>query len=235
MRLFLSDLHLEDPASTVFRSFSELLARESAHVSAIYLLGDLTEVWVGDDDDGALAVALEEVLRQAARHCRIFLMHGNRDFLLGSAFADRTGCTLLEDPHTLDDHTLLSHGDAFCTDDEAYQQMRTLFRSREWQQDILSRSLQERRALAEQLRAESSQANANKAQNIMDVSLREVDRVATAHGSRRIIHGHTHRPGRHDHPWGRRYVLGAWERCGWLARQAEPGSEPELVCFPLRD
>ncbi len=234
MRLFLSDLHLEDPASPVFQAFDALLHRESRRAEGIYILGDLAEVWVGDDDDGPLARALEERLKAAARHCRVFLMHGNRDFLLGPEFAGRTGITLLPDPHRLDDGTLLSHGDAFCTGDAAYQEVRALLRSEQWQRDVLGRPLEARREMARSMRAESRQANANKAQNIMDVCIPEVDRLALAAGARRIIHGHTHRPGRHAHPWGRRYVLGAWERCGWLARQAQPGVEPDLECFALR-
>ncbi|MGD8830833.1 MAG: UDP-2,3-diacylglucosamine diphosphatase [Pseudomonadales bacterium] len=233
MRLFLSDLHLEDPDSAAFRAFAALLSREAPGADAIYLLGDLTEVWVGDDDDGPLARALGDVLTDTATRCRVLIMHGNRDFLFGPAFAAATGATLLPDPHVLDDHTLLAHGDAFCTDDTAYQQMRALFRSPDWQAGILGQSLADRRALAASLRAESRSANANKAENIMDVNADAVDREASATGARRIIHGHTHRPGRHRHAWGYRYVLGAWERCGWLARQDAPGSEPRLECFAL--
>ena len=233
MRLFLSDLHLEAPETPAFLTFAELLRRESTRAEAIHLLGDITEVWVGDDDDGPLAEGLKAVLKQAAGRCRVTLMHGNRDFLFGQALADETGVELIGDPHLEPDGTLLSHGDGFCIDDEAYQQVRTLFRSEAWQQDVLGQPLEARRELARNLRAQSQATNANKAENIMDVADREVDRVATKLGAQRMIHGHTHRPGRHRHSWGNRYVLGAWERCAWIARQTEADAEPELICLPL--
>ncbi len=234
MRLFLSDLHLESPDTPVFRTFAELMERASRTAESIHILGDLTEVWVGDDDDGPLAVSLATVLTDAAAHCRVTLTHGNRDFLFGNAFAAATGIVLLPEPFLMDDGTLLSHGDGFCIDDEAYQQVRALFRSSEWQQDVLSQPLEARRELAGNLRAQSQATNANKAENIMDVAAREVDRVALETGARRMIHGHTHRPGRHTHSWGFRYVLGAWERCAWIARQPAPGREPVLECLPYR-
>ncbi len=233
MRLFLSDLHLESPDTPAFRTFAALLARESGLAESIHLLGDITEVWVGDDDDGPLATALKAVLTDTTAHCRVTLMHGNRDFLFGQALADETGIELIDDPHLEADGTLLSHGDGFCIDDEAYQGVRALLRSEAWQQDVLRQPLEARRALARDLRAQSQETNANKAENIMDVAIREVDRVATEAGARRMIHGHTHRPGRHQHPWGNRYVLGAWERCAWIARQSGPDAEPSIECLPL--
>ena len=121
MRLFLSDLHLESPDTSVFRTFADLMLRTSVTAESIHILGDLTEVWVGDDDDGELAVALTSVLEKAASRCRVTLIHGNRDFLFGDAFAERTGIELLPDPYLMDDGTLLAHGDAFCIEDEAYQ------------------------------------------------------------------------------------------------------------------
>lgn len=232
MRLFLSDLHLESPDTPVFRTFADLMRRTSATAESIHILGDLTEVWVGDDDDGALAVALTSVLAEAASRCRVTLIHGNRDFLFGDAFAERTGIELLPDPYLLDDGTLLAHGDAFCIEDEAYQQVRALFRSPEWQKDVLAQPLAARRELARNLRAQSQMTNANKAENIMDVTTAEVDRVVNEAGATRLIHGHTHRPGRHTHAWGHRYVLGAWERCAWIGRQASAGEEPVLECLP---
>ncbi len=233
MQLYLSDLHLEDPAGRVFETFARLLDAEAGAAEAIHILGDLTEVWVGDDDDGPLACALREVLKQAASRCRVTVMHGNRDFLMGAAFARDTGVELISDPHLLEDGTLLAHGDAFCVDDAEYQQVRTLFRSSQWQQDILAQSLDARRELARNLRAQSQQTNANKAENIMDVAVPEVDRVVAELHAARLIHGHTHRPGRHRHQWGNRYVLGAWEHCAWIARQSAPGAEPQLECLPF--
>jgi UDP-2,3-diacylglucosamine hydrolase len=230
MRLYLSDLHLEDPDSPCFATLTRIL--DGADADSVYILGDLTEVWVGDDDDGPMALALKALLKRTAERCPVFLMHGNRDFLMGEGLSKETGITLISDPKLLDDGTLLAHGDAFCVDDEAYQEVRRLLRSEAWQQDILAQSLEARRELARNLREESRRTNANKATNIMDVSDAEVARVVKEHDAVRLIHGHTHRPGRHSYPWGYRYVLGAWERCAWIGLQ-EPGEEPELSCLPL--
>lgn len=231
-RLFLSDLHLDDPDGIHFKAFAQLLETQSSRVREIYLLGDLCEVWVGDDDDGPLATALVEVLHHTSKRARVCVMAGNRDFLFGREFERRTGAELIGDPHPLGAGVLLSHGDALCVDDRPYQEARRLLRSAAWQQEVLSRPLSERRALAAAMRAESRASNANKADNIMDVSPAEVARVMDNHGAHLLIHGHTHRPGVHRHSWGRRYVLGAWERCGWAIREDDRGSLT-LKCFPL--
>ena len=233
MRVFLSDLHLEDPESPAFHGLRFILTEVCRDAEEIFILGDLTEVWVGDDDDGPLANALRELLADASRRADLFIMRGNRDFLFGAQFCSDTGATLLEDPTLLDDGTLIAHGDAFCIEDTDYQQMRTLLRSESWQTQILAQSLEARRELADNLRTESRQASANKPGNIMDVTDSEVARVVRESGARRLIHGHTHRPGVHACAWGPRYVLGAWERCGWIASQLNPGDNPELSCFSL--
>lgn len=230
-RLFVSDLHLADAEAPAFQSFARLLADAAARMDEIYLLGDVCEVWIGDDDDGPLARALVGVLAAASKHTQVFVMAGNRDFLFGPRFARETGVTLIDDPWLLDGHVLLAHGDAFCTDDVAYQQVRRVMRSPEWQQDVLSRSLAERRALADGMRAESRAANANKAENIMDVSSDAVAAGMRERGADVLIHGHTHRPGIHVERSGRRYVLGAWERCGWRIEEAQ--GRFSLICFPL--
>ncbi len=231
MNVYLSDLHLQDPSQPQFLTLSALLAVESQLASQIFILGDLCEIWVGDDDDGVMAQALRDLIRQTTQRCPVFVMHGNRDFLFGARFADDTGCQLLEDPYLLPNSTLLAHGDGFCVDDEAYQEARKTLRSAQWQAEILGQSLAERRTLAAQMRAQSIATNANKAENIMDVSDSEVTRVVRESGARRVIHGHTHRPGVHEHPWGQRCVLGAWEYCGWLAREHE--GTIDLECFAL--
>lgn len=229
IRLFVSDLHLSDHEHPHFKALARLL--RGADADEIYLLGDLCEVWVGDDDDGPLATAFTTLLAEAGRRARIFVMHGNRDFLYGAGFERATGCRLLTDPHRLPDGVLLSHGDAFCVDDHAYQQVRSVLRSAEWQQEVLNRPLPERRELARQMREQSRTSNANKAENIMDVSTAEVARVMAEAEATVLIHGHTHRPGVHREPWGRRYVLGAWERCAWMLRQ--DGGRFALTCLPL--
>jgi UDP-2,3-diacylglucosamine hydrolase len=231
-RLFLSDLHLADPQDRIFRTFAALMAAESGVVDEIYVLGDLCEVWVGDDDDGPLARALVDVLARASSRSHVFVMHGNRDFLFGEAFERDSGIRLIRDPHPLDARTLLSHGDAFCVDDVPYQQVRALVRSSDWQRGVLARPLDERRALARVMREQSASSNATKPEQIMDVSAAEVTRAMAGHGGCRLIHGHTHRPGIHVEPWGRRYVLGAWDRCGWALWEADGGALT-LRCLPL--
>ena len=216
-RLFLSDLHLESPDSPQFLGLQRLLGSHPAQ--EIYLLGDIVELWIGDDDDAPLAEALKALLRDSAARAEVFLMHGNRDFLFGGAFADEANVTLLPDPWLLEDGTLLSHGDGYCTDDTEYQSFRTMVRSEAWQADILSKTIDERRAFGQALRAQSRQTNANKAQNIMDVNRSAVDADMATHEAHTIIHGHTHRPG--VHPEQNRYVLGAWERCGWFIEEVD--------------
>lgn len=231
MQLFLSDLHLESVDSRAFLGLQTLLRTERARCDAVYFLGDLVEVWVGDDDDEPLAQALIKLLAETAEHCPIYLMHGNRDFLFGAKFCELTGCRLLEDPTLIEPATLLAHGDAFCVDDQDYQTTRSLLRSADWQQQILTQSLTDRRQLALAMRSASTRANANKPSNIMDVNSAEVAHLAREAGATRIIHGHTHRPGIHRHDWGSRYVLGAWDWCGWLLRRTD--DDLQLECFPL--
>ena len=228
-RVFISDLHLEDVESPTFHRFKELMEFESSQVDEIYILGDLVEMWVGDDDDADIAMALADVIRSAS--CPVFLMHGNRDFLFGERFSEATGAVVLPDPYLTSDGLLLSHGDSLCTDDQEYQQMRTLFRSEAWQQDLLSKSLDERKALGQMLRSQSKAANANKATNIMDVNENALEALFAEHDALTFIHGHTHRPGIHPRDSAVRMVLGAWERCGWLIRQ--DGSRFELQSFAL--
>ncbi len=236
--LFLSDLHLDPSQPRVFEALAGLLGRKRHRLQALFILGDLTEVWVGDDDDSPLATALSELLASCAKDCQLFLMHGNRDFLLGEAFAQATGAQLLADPCVLrwqGQRILLSHGDAYCTADHAYQQIRQLLRSPAWQADILAKTLNERRALAAGMRQQSLATNANKAANIMDVTASAVEAALAQARAQLMVHGHTHRPGLHLHPLpsgpARRYVLGDWDHCGWYL-QAMKGSF-SLRCFPL--
>jgi len=231
-RLFISDLHLADPGSAQFRTLAAVLDAARTETDEVYLLGDVCEVWVGDDDDGPLAQALTDLLRESTRHLCVRVMTGNRDFLFGSAFAAATGVQLIDDPTPLGDGILLAHGDAFCIDDAPYQQMRALLRSADWQRNILAQGLDARRELARNLRAQSEVSNANKPENIMDVNAAEVARVVADYGAHTLIHGHTHRPGIHRTNWGTRYVLGAWDHCAWLLHQDGP-ADFRLSCQPL--
>ena len=233
--IFISDLHVDESRPHVLAGLKRLVETDAAQVDAMYILGDLAEVWVGDDDDGNIAQALRETLAAASERCALHVMHGNRDFLLGQRFAAETGAALLDDPALVDidgERVLLAHGDAYCTGDEQYQRMRSLFRSAKWQADVLASSLAERRALAANLRAKSIAANENKADNIMDVDPAAIDRALQEADARLLVHGHTHRPGIHLLPkQRRRIVLGDWNRCGW--KLLLENGDAALHCFPL--
>ena len=220
--LFISDLHIDETRPAVLAGLRRLVDTEAPSVDAFYILGDLVEVWVGDDDDGPVAASIRDALTAASQRCAVYVMHGNRDFLIGTQFAKHTGATLIEDSSVVEvdnQRVLLAHGDAYCTRDVEYQRLRALFRSITWQNGVLSSTLEERRALAASLRAKSIAANENKAANIMDVTpssiLQAMDNAAVS----LMVHGHTHRPGIHDLGGGRRrIVLGDWDRCGWKLR-----------------
>jgi len=219
---FISDLHLDADTPARNDAFAAFLAREARRCEELYILGDLTEVWVGDDDASAFAEALCEQLLDASKTCRVYLMHGNRDFLIGEPFAKRCGIQLLADPHVIERNgrrLLLCHGDSLCTDDVAYQRVRATLRSNQWRRDVLAKSIDERRRLAASMRAQSRASNANKPSQIMDVAPRAVARIVHDHSVDAIAHGHTHRPAIHRSVDGpTRYVLGDWDRCGWVLR-----------------
>ncbi len=232
--LFISDLHLDQSRPGVTAALGRFL-EQNRDCQALYVLGDLFEAWVGDDDDSQLAAEVRAMFeRFAGFGPRLYFMRGNRDFLLGEAFCSAAGGQLLPDPTviTLDGNpTLLMHGDSLCTADRDYQRFRQMARDPQWQADILGRSLAERRSLARELREISRDATSNKAEDILDVTPAEVERVMAEHGVDRLIHGHTHRPARHDQRHGTRWVLGDWDRTGWQLT-AENG-ELELMEFPL--
>jgi len=216
--LFISDLHLDDARPQITDLFVRFLADEARGANALYILGDLFESWIGDDDDAPLPTRVAQALRALRDNgVPIWFMHGNRDFLLGTDYAARAGITLLSDPTVLDLHgerTLLMHGDTLFTDDFEYQKFRTLVRNPAWQQQFLAKPLAERRAFAAQARGESRKQTAMKAAEIMDVNQEAVESVMLAHGVRRLIHGHTHRPATHrfdlDGKAAERIVLGDW-------------------------
>lgn len=217
-RLFVSDLHLDASAPAAVEQFIAFLHTHAAGAEALYILGDLFEVWVGDDDDEASKQAVCRALRElTSSGVACFVIHGNRDFLLGREFCANTGCLLLPDPVVAEfdgERVLLTHGDALCTDDHSYQELRSIVRTAPWQRRFLALPLADRELLANQARAGSRQHTSRTIPTIMDVNQ---DAVATAYrvaGVRRIIHGHTHRPGIHDTvvegARAQRIVLGAW-------------------------
>ena len=231
---FISDLHLDEARPQITDLFLHFLARPARGAEALYILGDLFESWVGDDDDAALPARVAQALR-ALRDSGvpIHFMHGNRDFLLGADYAARAGLTLLPDPTVIaldGEPTLLMHGDTLCTDDIAYQKFRNMVRDPGWQQQFLSRSLGERRAFAAQARGESRKQTAMKAAEIMDVNQAAVESAVRAHGVQRLIHGHTHRPATHhfelDGRVTERIVLGDWYEQSSVLTWPRPSADP---------
>lgn len=242
--LFISDLHLQPSQPELLRACLDWLETHAHGIDALYLLGDIFEVWVGDDDDAQWLETISAALRAVnASGTAIYFMHGNRDFLLGEQFATRCGMQLLPESVVVDLYghpTLLMHGDTLCTEDREYLVFRAQVRNPQVQQMLMSQTLEERRALAAMLREKSKMAASNKADDIMDVTADEVIRVMEANGVDRLIHGHTHRPARHDlsvsgsGKVAERIVLGDWRANdrAWYLR-AENNGAIELVEFSL--
>lgn len=215
----ISDLHLDETRPAVTAGLDDFLG-SLQHVDALYILGDLFEAWIGDDDDRPLVQSVSGLLSGLhERDIRLYLMPGNRDFLLGESFCERIGAHLLPDPcvHVIGGvRTLLMHGDSLCTGDVDYQSFRQMTRDPDWQADVLARPLAERRRLASELRAMSQDANSLKADDIMDVDPNAVQDVMQRWGVKRLVHGHTHRPATHELTAGTRWVLGDWgSHNGW--------------------
>ena len=235
--LFISDLHLDATEPLAGAQFIEFLRRRAASAEALYILGDLFESWIGDDDDDAyrnhICAALAE-LTAAGAPC--YVMHGNRDFLLQGGFEARTGARLISDPLVIDlygEAVLLTHGDALCIGDRAYQRLRSVVRAPRWQRRLLALPLAVRRALAARARAGSRQHVRRVAYEIMDVDQSAVAAVMRGCGVRTLIHGHTHRPGVHefelDGEPARRLVLGAWHEHGSCLSWGPEGFELETL------
>lgn len=216
--LFVSDLHLAPERLATVERFLDLLRKRAREAQALYILGDLFDAWIGDDDDQPPYSEIRAALRKLTESgTRCYLMHGNRDFLIGRAFARDTGCTLLADPTSVDlagTPTLLMHGDLLCTDDVPYQKFRRRIRNPVARRLFLWKSLSKRRAMAGDYRRKSGAAIAEKTQAIMDVSQRTVEEYMRRFSVRRLIHGHTHRPADHTFTLdGRpttRLVLAEW-------------------------
>jgi UDP-2,3-diacylglucosamine hydrolase len=220
--LFVSDLHLDATAPHAVAQFIYFLEHDARSCDGLYILGDLFETWIGDDDDDTTRASVCAALRRlTADNVPCQVMRGNRDFLLGSQFERRTGCTLLPDPVLLQLgplRTMLSHGDLLCTADHAYQQFRSLVRSPWFQHSFLALPLDTRRALARMARTTSREHTRQLRHEIMDVTATAVDAALRCSNPALLIHGHTHRPGVHQHMVdGRpvtRIVLGDWYEYG---------------------
>jgi UDP-2,3-diacylglucosamine hydrolase len=225
--LFISDLHLIQDRPAANERFFGFLEDEARGAATLTILGDFFEYWIGDDDladpfHAVVAASLRELTRGGTA---LFLMHGNRDFLLGERFCAATGGKLLDDPSTVkidNEVVLLMHGDTLCTDDLDYQNWRRTARSAAWQKEFLAKSIPERRAAVMGLREKSKEVIQAKPADIMDVNDGAVEEAFRRHGVTRLIHGHTHRPGKHtlkvDGRACERWVLPDWYgRGGYLA------------------
>lgn len=243
--LFISDLHLDAQRRDITQALLDFLERETGDCRELYILGDLFEAWVGDDDPGELGETVAGALKVVSeRGTAVHLMHGNRDFLIGEDYAGRCGATLLPEPTLIDCHgrrVALIHGDSLCTRDTEYMRVREQLRSPEWQRDFLARPVTERYMIAQQAREQSRQANSNKAGDIMDVTPSEVIRLLEELQVNILVHGHTHRPAVHDihlpEPVNgslraQRIVLGDWDEQGWLLECSDAHGF-DLRPFPL--
>ncbi|MGH1440659.1 MAG: UDP-2,3-diacylglucosamine diphosphatase [Cellvibrionaceae bacterium] len=227
MIYFISDLHLSPQRPEITQAFYYFLKNIAHDAEQLYILGDFFDAWVGDDDDTPLFREIEQALlhfnNAKIGSKRIYFMHGNRDFMVGSDFAERTGVTLLDDPTLIDlngNKTLLMHGDSLCTLDQEYMAFRQTVRNPAWQKEILKKPLEERLAIAAQMQATSQSMNSIKAEDIMDVTPEEVVKTMEENKTTLLIHGHTHRPDRHTvelnhHVKAERIVLGDWHHKAW--------------------
>jgi UDP-2,3-diacylglucosamine hydrolase len=234
--LFIADLHLDPARPAITELFEDFLASEEVRsADALYILGDLVEAWIGDDDDAELPQRIADATR-AMRDAGVpvYFMVGNRDFLLGETYAARAGMILLDDGTVHDIHghaTLLMHGDVLCTDDVAYQAVRQQVRNPQWQAQILSMPLDARRAFATKAREDSRKHTGSIMESIMDVNADAVASSMRKAGVTRLIHGHTHRPAVHtfhmDGKTAERIVLGDWYEHGSVLRVDADGVKLE--------
>ncbi|UCL89338.1 UDP-2,3-diacylglucosamine diphosphatase [Pseudomonas sp. HS-18] len=237
--LFISDLHLEAERPDITRAFLHFLSTRARAAEALYILGDFFEAWIGDDGMDEFQHAIARALRELSDSgTRIYLMHGNRDFLIGKTFCREAGCTLLRDPSLIDlggEKILLMHGDSLCTLDVAYMKLRRWLRNPLTLFILRNLPLTTRHKLARKLRKESRAQTRMKASEIVDVTPAEVEKIMRDKGVRILIHGHTHRPAVHeleiDGRPARRIVLGDWDRQGWALEADDRGMQQ--APFPL--
>lgn len=237
--LFISDLHLEVERPDIVRAFLHFLDTRAAGAEALYILGDFFEVWVGDDGMDDFQRSIASALRRLSdAGTRIYLMHGNRDFLLGKGFCRAAGCTLLKEGSVVElygEPVLLLHGDSLCTRDESYQRLRKRLRNPLSLWLLRNLPLSTRHKLARKLRDASRMRTREKAADIVDVTPEVVPQAMATRGVRTMIHGHTHRPAVHkllvEGQNAQRIVLGDWDRQGWALEVDEQGYR--LAAFSL--
>ena len=236
---FISDLHLQEERPDITQAFLTFLEEIASKAERLYILGDLFEVWIGDDFKSELSYLIKEkLLLLKATSTSVFAMHGNRDFLIGERFCEDTGVTLLDDPYKLDlfeKATLLMHGDLLCTKDVDYQEFRNMSRNLQWRKEFLDKPIEERERMAEALRLDSKEATNLKKDEIMDVSPEAVEEIMTSNNVELLIHGHTHRPKVHsleiNEIPAKRIVLGDWDKSAWYIWMDNKSCE--LKEFPI--
>lgn len=234
--LFISDLHLSPERPEVTRAFLYFLEQHASSAKALFVLGDLFEAWIGDDDTCPTGTQVQQAFKQLTdQGVALFIQHGNRDFFIGKRFLQATGASLLADEHLVeynDENILVMHGDTLCTDDMDYIRFRKKIRHPISKFLLLALPLRFRQKLANGMRAKSKAANANKPSAIMDVNTDAVDAVMSKHQVKTLIHGHTHRPDRHHHINGERIVLGDWHDKAWYVLWE--GNSLELKNFSIK-
>lgn len=231
--LFISDLHLDSARPQIIEVFIDFLRGQASRADALYILGDLYEYWIGDDDPAeALRPTLEALKELRNSGVAIYFIHGNRDFLIDREFARQSGCQILSEATVIDLYdqpTLIMHGDTLCTDDKAYQSFRAKIRNPVTRKILLTLSVNMRRRIAQRLRDQSHQAIEGKTAEIMDVNPQAVEAAMRKHAARRLIHGHTHRPAMHefeiDDAPAARIVLGDWYEQGSVLSCTPQGCE----------
>ncbi|MDG2061065.1 MAG: UDP-2,3-diacylglucosamine diphosphatase [SAR86 cluster bacterium] len=220
---FISDLHLTKERPEITAAFFTFLESIASDANYLYILGDLFEMWIGDDSEDELSKSVKDQLRNLAKNsCNIYLMHGNRDFLIGEKFSKECDIQLIEDPININinnKNILLMHGDSLCVEDVKYQEFRAATRINSWKEDFLKKPIKERILIAESLRSKSKAETRGKTEDIMDVSKEEVIKVMSENQTSFLIHGHTHRPKIHNIKLAtgpaHRVVLGDWDIHGW--------------------
>ena len=236
--LFISDLHLESERPDISKQFLAFMEEEAREAEELYILGDLFEAWVGDDDPNAHYFRIKRAIRKLVDSgVPVYFLHGNRDFMVGQEFANETGVKILEDPYKVTlygQKTLLSHGDILCTDDVQYQRVRKMVRDPEWQRNMRSKPLKERLRIAQEARRQSLEQTINMSLEIMDVNQQAVEKVIRHYNVDVLLHGHTHRPDVHVVDLGnrkaKRIVLGDWYTQGSVVRWDSRG--PRLESMP---
>ena len=222
MILFISDIHLSFDKPKITRHFIHFLRTKARDSNAVFILGDLFDAWVGDDDFTAPNAQIRSELKQLTDSgVEVYLLRGNRDFLIGERFARGTGVILLDDYAVIElenERTLLTHGDLLCSDDLPYQAFRAKSRSPEWQQNVLSKPLWLRLCVARWYRLRSFFHKQKKSNYVMDVNQSTVEKLMQQHQCTRLIHGHTHRPFLHEFKLNdkkaQRFVLSDWTNVG---------------------